>query len=51
MPAARVLIAVEPRTYAEAPALSVSKHRPRARVTLLGPSEDLEAEARGGGGS
>ena len=32
--------------YAEALAFSVRKHRPRAEVTLLGPSEDVEAEAR-----
>ena len=46
MPAARVLIAIEPRMYAEALAFSLRKHRPHARVTLLGLSEDVEAEAR-----
>ena len=46
MPAVRVLIAIEPRMYAEALAFSLRKHRPRAQVTLLGPSEDVEAEAR-----
>ena len=46
MPAARVLIAIAPRMYAEALAFSLRKHRPHARVTLLGPSEDVEAEAR-----
>ena len=46
MPAARVLIAIEPRMYAEALAFSLRKYRPHAQVTLLGPSEDVETEAR-----
>ncbi len=46
MPAARVLIAIEPAMYAEAPAFYLRKHRSHTQVTLLGPSEDVEAEAR-----
>ena len=42
----RVLISIAPPMYAEALAFSLRKHRPPARVTLLGPSEDVEAEAR-----
>ncbi|CAA9489470.1 MAG: hypothetical protein AVDCRST_MAG05-1793 [uncultured Rubrobacteraceae bacterium] len=45
MTAPRVLIAIGPSMYAEALAFSVRKHRPHAEVTLLGPSEDLAAEA------
>ena len=32
--------------YAETLAFSLKKHRPHAEVMLLGPSEDLAAEAR-----
>ena len=46
MPAPRVLISMGPPMYAEALAFSLRKHRPRAEVSLLEPSEDLEAEAR-----
>jgi hypothetical protein len=46
MAAPRVLIAIGPSIYAEALAFSVSKHRPRAEVSLLDPSEDIEAEVR-----
>ena len=46
MPAPRVIISMGPPMYAEALAFSVGKHRPRAEVSLLDPSEDLEAEAR-----
>ncbi len=46
MTAPRVLIAIWPLMYAETLAFSLGKHRPRADVSLLGPSEDLEAEAR-----
>ncbi len=46
MPAARVLIAIGPAMYAEALAFYLRKHRPRAEVSLLGPSEDVGAEAR-----
>ena len=45
MTAPRVLIAIGPSMYAEALAFSVRKHRPHAEVSLLGPSEDLQAEA------
>jgi hypothetical protein len=38
----RVLIAIEPRMYAEVLAFSIGRHRPRAEVSLLGPSEDPE---------
>ena len=40
--APRVLIALEPRMYAEVIAFSIGKHRPRAEVSVLGPSEGLE---------
>jgi hypothetical protein len=40
--APRVLIAIEPRMYAEVLAFSIGRHRPRAEVSLLGPSEHLE---------
>jgi hypothetical protein len=46
MTAPRVLISIEPGMYAEALAFSLRKQRPRAEVSLIGPSEDLEAEAR-----
>ncbi len=46
MPAPRVIISMGPPMYAEALAFSLGKHRPRAEVSLLDPSEDLEAEAR-----
>lgn len=46
MPTTRVLIALEPDMYAEGLALSLGKHSPRAEVSLLGPSEDMEAGAR-----
>ena len=46
MPALRVLISIEPSMYAEALVFSLRKHRPHAEVMLLGPSEDLAAEAR-----
>jgi hypothetical protein len=38
--APRVLIALEPRMYAEVLAFSIGQYRPRAEVSLLGPSED-----------
>jgi hypothetical protein len=40
--APRVLIAIEPRMYAEVLAFLVGRHRPHAEVSLLIPSEDLE---------
>ena len=46
MPAPRVIISMGPPMYAEALAFSLGKHSPRAEVSLLDPSEDLEAEAR-----
>ena len=46
MPTTRVLIALEPRIYAEGLAFSLGEHRPRAEVSLLDPSEDVEAAAR-----
>jgi hypothetical protein len=45
-PAPRVVIALKPRMYAEALAFSVRLHRPHARVSILEPSADLEAETR-----
>ena len=45
MTAPRVLISIGPSMYAEALAFSLRKHRPHAEVMLLGPSEDLAAEA------
>ena len=42
MRAPRVLIAIEPRMYAEVLAFSIGWHRPRAEVSLLGPAEDPE---------
>ena len=42
----RVLISIAPPMYAEALAFSLRKHRPRAEVSVLGPSDVLEAEAR-----
>ena len=43
--APRVLIAIEPRMYAEVLALLVGRHRPDAEVSLLGPFEELEEAA------
>ena len=45
IPAPRIVIAIEPRMYAEALAFSVRLHRPHAQVSILKPSADLEAEA------
>ena len=45
MAAPRVLIALWPPMYAEALAFSLSRHRPGAEVSVLGPSDDLEAAA------
>jgi hypothetical protein len=43
MPSApRVLIAIEPRMYAEVLAFNIGQHRPLAEVSVLGPSEGLE---------
>ena len=44
--APRVLVAIEPRMYAEVLAFSVRQKRPRTEISLLDPSEDLEAAAR-----
>ena len=38
--APRVLIAVEPRMYAEVLAFSIGRYRPEAEVLLVGPSEE-----------
>src|SRR5215203_2301129 len=38
----RVLISIQPSMYAEVLAFSIGKHRPRAEVSVLGPSEGLE---------
>ncbi len=46
-----VLIDLQPCMYAEVLASSLRKRRPRVEVSLLGPSEDLEAEAGYGEGS
>ena len=46
MPAPRVIISMGTPMYAEALAFSLGKHRPRAEVSLLDPSEGLRAEAR-----
>ena len=46
MSAPRVLISIAPRMYAEALAFSLGKQRPRAEVSVLGPSEDLEEGTR-----
>src|ERR671917_1256593 len=46
MTAPRVLIAIWPPMYAEALAFSLDKHRPGAEVSVIGPSEDLDGEAR-----
>jgi hypothetical protein len=43
--APRVLIALRPRMYAEVLAFSVGRDRPRAEVSVLDPSEDLEEAA------
>lgn len=40
--APRVLIAIEPRMYAEVLAFSLGRHRPNTEISLLGPSEELE---------
>jgi hypothetical protein len=40
--APRVLISIQPSMYAEVLAFSIGKHRPRAEVSVLGPSEGLE---------
>ena len=40
--APRVLIAIEPRMYAEVLAFSIGQHRPHAEVSLLRPSEEIE---------
>ena len=42
MEAPCVLIAIQPRMYAEVLAFSISRHRPHAEVSLLRPSEELE---------
>ena len=44
MAAPRVLISIVPPMYAEALAFSLRKHRPGAEVSVIGPSDDLEAE-------
>ena len=44
--APRVLIALQPSMYAEVLAFLVGQNRPRAEVSLLDPSEDLEEAAR-----
>lgn len=41
-----VLVDLQPTMYAEVLAFALRKRRPRAEVSLLGPSEALEAEAR-----
>jgi hypothetical protein len=43
--APRVLIAIWPPMYAEVLAFSVRKHRPHAEVSLIDPSEGIEAAA------
>ena len=43
--APRVLIAIEPRMYAEVLAFLIGRHRPDAEVSLLGPSVELEDAA------
>ena len=40
--APRVLIAIEPRMYAEVLAFFLGRQRPNAEISLLGPSEGLE---------
>ena len=45
MDAPRVLVAIEPGMYAEGVASLLGAHRPRAEVTTLDPSEDVEAGA------
>jgi hypothetical protein len=45
MPTTRVLIAIELSMYAEGLASLLGKHRPHAKVTILDPSEDVEAGA------
>jgi hypothetical protein len=42
----RILIALQPRMYAEVLAFLVGQNRPRAEVSLADPSEDLEEAAR-----
>jgi hypothetical protein len=47
MPSApRVLIAIKPRMYAEVLAFLVGQNRPRAEVSLVDPSEDLQKAAQ-----
>ena len=46
MAAPRVLISIVPPMYAEALAFSLGKHRPRAEVSVIDPSDDLDVEAR-----
>ena len=38
----RVLIAIQPRMYAEVLAFNIGQHRPDAEVSVLDPSEGLE---------
>lgn len=40
--APRVLIAIEPRMYAEVLAFSLGRHRPNTEISLVGPKEGLE---------
>jgi DNA-binding NarL/FixJ family response regulator len=42
MEAPRVLIAIQPRMYAEVLAFSLGRQRPNAEVSILGPSEEIE---------
>ena len=42
MTAPRVLVDIRPRMYAEGLVFLLGKYRPRAEVTILGPSEDVE---------
>jgi hypothetical protein len=42
----RVLISLQPRMYAEVLAFLVGQNRPRAKISLVDPSEDLEEAAR-----
>jgi hypothetical protein len=44
--APRVLVAVEPRMYAEVLAFSLGRHRPDAEVSLLDPTEELDEAVR-----
>jgi hypothetical protein len=45
--APRVLIAIAPSPYAEVLAFSIGQHRPRAEVSVLDPSEQLEGAVLG----